>query len=45
MIRVKVIIMLTLSQEGSCCTAIVEKFAAYSPELLTSKSFSKLLVF
>ncbi|XP_058744245.1 uncharacterized protein LOC131616817 [Vicia villosa] len=34
----------TIGEEGSCCTAIAEKFAAYSPELLTSKSFSKLLL-
>ncbi|CAI8600494.1 unnamed protein product [Vicia faba] len=34
----------TTGEEGSCCTAIAEKFAAYSPKLLTCKSFSKLLL-
>ncbi|KAG4966690.1 hypothetical protein JHK87_032341 [Glycine soja] len=30
--------------ESSCCTAIADKFATYSPEILASKSFSKLLL-
>ncbi|KAG5117982.1 hypothetical protein JHK82_032402 [Glycine max] len=31
-------------EESSCCTAIADKFATYSPEILASKSFSKLLL-
>ncbi|XP_027356781.1 exopolyphosphatase PRUNE1-like [Abrus precatorius] len=31
-------------EENSCCTAIADKFATYSPEILASKSFSKLLL-
>ncbi|CAJ2655306.1 unnamed protein product [Trifolium pratense] len=34
----------TTGEESSCCTAIAEKFVTYSPEILTSKSFSKLLL-
>ncbi|KAJ1391185.1 DHH phosphoesterase superfamily [Sesbania bispinosa] len=34
----------TTGEESSCCTAIAEKFASYSPEILASKSFSKLLL-
>ncbi|XP_057457045.1 uncharacterized protein LOC130747988 [Lotus japonicus] len=34
----------TTGEEGSCCTAIADKFATYSPEILASKSFSKLLL-
>ncbi|KAL2982721.1 hypothetical protein AAZX31_12G002500 [Glycine max] len=34
----------TTEEESSCCTAIADKFATYSPEILASKSFSKLLL-
>ncbi|TKY68043.1 prune-like protein [Spatholobus suberectus] len=34
----------TTGEESSCCTAIADKFARYSPEILASKSFSKLLL-
>ncbi|ESW03307.1 hypothetical protein PHAVU_011G003300 [Phaseolus vulgaris] len=32
------------AEECSCCTAIADKFVNYSPEILASKSFSKLLL-
>ncbi|RDX84506.1 Exopolyphosphatase PRUNE1, partial [Mucuna pruriens] len=34
----------TTGEESCCCTAIADKFAMYSPEILAGKSFSKLLL-
>nr|KYP68784.1 Protein prune isogeny [Cajanus cajan] len=34
----------TTGEESSCCTAIADKFASFSPEILASRSFSKLLL-
>ncbi|XP_028806008.1 exopolyphosphatase PRUNE1-like isoform X2 [Neltuma alba] len=34
----------TRGEECSCCTAIAEKFAMYSPEMLACRSFSRLLL-
>ncbi|KAL2329387.1 hypothetical protein Fmac_022814 [Flemingia macrophylla] len=34
----------TTGEDCSCCTAIADKFASFSPEILASKSFSKLLL-